>query len=60
MPSWVPIWLACEACGCQWDDWQPWGVPVKTWAAHLGTLHCPHCGKDGLHVLLRTQPLPTT
>jgi hypothetical protein len=59
-PTWEPIWLACEACGHEWDDWQPGMVPVETWAAHVRTCHCPKCGKGGAAVLMRTHPIKVT
>jgi hypothetical protein len=56
-PSFVPIWLACKACEHAWDDWQPMGVPVEAWAAHVETYNCPRCGGgiDGLR--LRWEPM---
>jgi len=56
-PTFEPIWLACKQCGYRWDDWQPWGVSVAAWAAHVCTLRCPHCGAAGNSVLLRTKPI---
>ena len=56
-PTWELIWLGCKACGHRWDDWQPSMVPVSTWVAHVGTYHCPICGKGGSDVLIRMQPL---
>lgn len=56
-PTFAPIWLACKACGHAWDDWQPQGVPVATWAAHVSAYRCPHCGAGKGDVLLRRAPL---
>lgn len=56
-PTWGPIWLACKACGHWWDDWQPCGVPIDTWVAHVGTYHCPICGKGSRSVLVRRRPM---
>jgi len=56
-PSFVPIWLACKACRYSWDDWQPTNVAIETWAAHVKTYHCPHCGAGGKSILLRAKPL---
>jgi hypothetical protein len=57
-PTWGPIWLVCWACRHEWDDWQPCGVPIKTWAAHMRTYHCPNCGKGAHSVRVRMHPLP--
>jgi hypothetical protein len=57
-PGWSPIYLACK-CGHEWDDWQPYNVPVETWCTHVRTYHCPHCGKRGRNILLRTKPIAT-
>lgn len=54
-PVWAPIWLWCKKCGKPWDDWQPQNVPIATWAAHVKTYRCPHCGAGGRNVLLRTK-----
>jgi hypothetical protein len=53
-PSFVPLWLSCS-CGYWWDDWQPSGVPLETWTAHIRTIQCPVC--SGGRVFKRTRPL---
>lgn len=57
LPTFAPIWLACQKCGYSWHDRQPQGVLLATWAAHVSTYRCPHCGADQKDVLLRTTPL---
>ena len=56
-PTFVPIWLACNACGYWWDDWQPNNCRIAVWVAHVGTYHCPHCDADNRKLALRTTPL---
>jgi hypothetical protein len=57
-PTWESIWLACLSCKHEWDDWQPIGVRVETWIAHVGTFRCPLCGKGASSVTLRSTRLP--
>jgi hypothetical protein len=55
-PSWVAIWLFCKKCAHAWDDWQPSGVPMATYVAHLKSYRCPACGtRRG--IFLRRWPL---
>jgi len=55
-PVWSPLWLTCKACGYQWDDWQPIGVPLATWVAHIRTIRCRTCG-GRKSIFLRSAPL---
>ena len=56
-PSWTPIWLHCESCGRNWDDWQPVMVPIGTWTAHCRAYRCPGCRAGSKHIFLRKEPL---
>ena len=56
-PDWAEIWLSGAHCERRWDDWQPVGVPILTWVAHVKTYRCPSCGKRGRNILLRLTPL---
>ena len=56
-PSWHPIWLQCKNCDHKWDDWQPWGVPISTWIAHVNTYRCPSCSAGFRNILLRMNPI---
>ena len=52
-PTWEPLQLRCGGCETEWDDWQPFNVPVATWLAHGRGLRCPRCRSDDAPVYLR-------
>jgi hypothetical protein len=59
-PIWVPLWLACQACKHEWDDWQPCRVPVEVWAASMEAQHCPKCGEGLKRINFRSTPIGET
>ena len=54
-PTWEPLPLKCGKCGATWDAWQPSGVPVATWTAHIRAQCCPSCGRHS-GLLIRFDP----
>lgn len=57
-PTWVPLWLRCDSCAHEWDDWQPSYVPPSVLIAAYRALGCAKCGEKE-RLFMRSTPLAT-